>query len=271
MDQVSLGYLEQFSRQKFNSTKLRALALKLSRGEKIYAFLKEQLTSPSDKFANFISKMIFDTTKRVIRDDVKKSLPSVFSRLIDTKTKPPIIVTPDDDEEQNPVVTPSEEQDPFEISVTHTKLEYFRYQDKIVHGTWTDMFVHVFEILCKLDSPKLLSTFAGVKSFKITHDQKLIKRECKSIGNGLFIQTAYSTADKIQYLRTAFESFNMRDTLRVKFGRNKNVALDSIRLSQSIGLPATGVRLTHAMRGVARVNIAIENYTSFPCSTTIRI
>ncbi|MXX97522.1 MAG: hypothetical protein F4065_00275 [Rhodothermaceae bacterium] len=227
LDQETLEYLEQFSRRNFDSTKLRALAYKLSHGDKIYAFLKEQLLSPSDEFAGSVSKMLFGTTKRKIRDHVKKSLPDAFSRLINAKIQTPIMVTPG--EEQDPVETrdpnstehpiiaeQSKEQDPFKIETKFTKLDYFRFQDEIVSGTWTDMFVYILSALCQRDRSRLISSFAAKKTTIVARDPKLIKRNCISIGNGLFTTTNNGTREKIRYLRTALTSFDMRDTLRVK-------------------------------------------------------
>ena len=227
VDQEVLQYLELFSHQKFDSTKIKDLAGRHSRREKIYAFLEEQFMSPSDEFAKALSKLIFGTAKLKVRDGVKKSLPHVFSKLINTKTSPPIIVTPG--EEQGPVETsgtngteppttgtPSGEQDPFKIDTKFSKLEYFRFQDKIVHGTWTDMFVFILTALCQRNDARLISSFAAEKSIVITHDQKLIRRYCVSIGNGLFTSTNRTTRDKIKHLRTALTFFDMQDTLRVK-------------------------------------------------------
>jgi len=212
IDQKAVEYIENFSRHKFDPAKLKSLAHEVSCGNKIYTFLKKQVSSPSEEFAKFISKELFRTTKKDTRDGVQKAIPDAFSKLIKSGIESSIPPKPP---------LPPEEQDIFGFDVTdlkNTKLDHFWFQGEVYpDGTWTTMFVFVLSKLSQIDSSKLKSAFANRKGFKIETDQTLIKHYCASIGNGLFISKCYDTPSKIQYLRIALTSFDMKKSLRIKY------------------------------------------------------
>ena len=211
--------LKQFTSQNFDSKKLRGQARRISRRGAIISFFKKQFSSPSEEFLRNISKLIFSTTKIDYRNAVKETLPDILLSLRDVIPKPSPVVEPKPTVKPHPVIAkPIEEQDIFNIGdVTGKKLDYFRFQNETITGmNWTDMYVHVFRHLVQENPSKLESVYRNNLRLRIEHDERLIQRNPKSIGRGLFISTNYSSKAKVQHLQNALSSFDMKDALRVK-------------------------------------------------------
>jgi len=221
-DQESIEFLLRFSHQNFNSSKLKELALRNVRRDKIYDFLKEQSTSPTSEFISFLSKTIFGAAKSDIKKDVIKALPDAFSRLIQSvKHDPPGLSKQIEleDETIEDIINTNEELNLFEIKkVTYTKLDYFRFENEKIDGTWADMYVHVLDKLCQRDYSELLNISRKHKGFKITNESSISEQwqHPRKIQPGYYIKTGYSTKQKVGYLKKVLKSFNMKDSLYVK-------------------------------------------------------
>ena len=204
VDEELIHHLGQFSRQSYESGKLRTLARTLSRRSKIYSFLKKQSSSPSDSFVNFISKQVFSTSKQEVRNQIRQALPDVFSKLCGSIKPPP----PSTNGYQNI----------FNIgSGTHKKLDLYRFQEKTFSGeNWASMFVRVMGQLCLKNTQKLMLISEGQKALKITRDKTSI-RSPKDIGNGLFVSTGNSTEVKVRLLCLVLSEFGMNDALWVSY------------------------------------------------------
>ena len=212
VDEELVEQLIQFTSQYFDSKKLRDQARKISRKGKIISFFKKQFSSPSEEFLRNVSRMVFSTTKVDYRNTVKEALPGVLLSLQDLKLPPVINSKPDGK------IEPDEEQDIFNVGdATGRKLDYFRFQNKVTRDkNWTDMFVHIFDHLSHENPSKLMSVSKDNPGLKIESEKKLIKKDAKPIGSGLFISTNLSSKAKVRYLQNALSSFDMKDALRVK-------------------------------------------------------
>ncbi|MCY4000287.1 MAG: type I restriction enzyme HsdR N-terminal domain-containing protein [Bacteroidetes bacterium] len=220
-DQESIEFLLRFSYHDFDSSKLKELALRNARRDKIYDFLKEQSISPTPEFISFLSKTIFGAAKSDIKKDVIKALPDAFSRLIQSVKHD--LPGPSNQielkDETVEVINTNEELNLFEIKkVTYTKLDYFRFENEKIDGTWADMYVHVLDKLCQRDYSKLLNISRKHKGFKITNESSISKQwqHPRKIQPGYYIKTGYSTKQKVGYLEEVLKSFNMKDSLYVK-------------------------------------------------------
>ena len=216
-DQESIEFLLRFSHENFDSVKLKDLAHQNARRDKIYDFLKKQSTSPSSGFVTYLSKTIFGAAKSDIKKDVIKALPDAFSRLFQSVKSD----HPDSsnqiglEDEPVEVTNTNEEFNLFEIKdVTHTKLDYFRFENEKIDGTWTDMYVHVLDKLCQHDVSKLLE----ISSITITKDSILYQKwkHPGELHQGYFISTGYSTHSKVERLKIVLKHFNMEASLRVR-------------------------------------------------------
>ena len=216
VDEELIHHLGQFSRLRFDSGDLKALAKKVSIRSKTYSYLEKQFSSPSDPFVTFISKEVFSTSRQAVRGEIQKALPGVFSNL---KAASQTISTTNPSPEEKTISPPNEYQSIFEIgSVTHTTLDSFRFQNRSFDGyTWTSMFALVMKSLYQKDAQKLISICKKRKSLKITSERTSI-RHPKPIGDGLFVSSYSSTETKVQWLRYVLSGFDMDDSLLVKLG-----------------------------------------------------
>lgn len=221
VDKYLVEKLTQFTCQNFDTNKLRNQARKISRREKIISFFKKQFSSPTEKFLENISEMVFSATEIDYRNAVRETLPDVLLSLRDVKPKPPPVVGPDPKVDPPPVIVkPDKERDIFSIGdLTGKKLDYFRFQNEVIKAKyWKDMFLYVFRYLSQEDPSKLISIFNENRALKITRDENLIPRghNPKPIRNDLFISTNHSNNHKQRYLKIALSSFDMKDALWVK-------------------------------------------------------
>ncbi len=217
-DKEIVAYVKGFASESFNAKGLKDQARKFSHKAKISSFLNKELSSPSDKFAKFLSSQIFGTAKNSVKDFVKSSLPEIYSELKDTT--PSETTYPKDQrkkrkDEITPPLDPEQEQSPFDIDVLkNTKLEYWRFFNTVTHGRWTDMFVGVLRSLCDEDHEKLVAISASVKRLKITANPSEIVQP-HSIGQDLFVSACNSTEVKVELLGIVLSSFGKKDALTV--------------------------------------------------------
>jgi len=214
-DQESIEFLLRFSYHDFDSSKLKELALRNARRDKIYDFLKEQSTSPTPEFISFLSKTIFGAAKSDIKKDVIKALPDAFLRLIQSvKHDPPC---PSKRIELEDETNTNEELNLFEIKkVTHSKLDYFRFENEKIDGTWTDMYVHVLDKLCQRNYSILFAYSKNRASFKITKEPQKVGAYWKEIADRFYVSTNHDAQAKVKHLKDILAKFNIKDTLFVK-------------------------------------------------------
>ncbi len=219
IDENLVKQLDQFSSQNYDSVKLKEFAHKISRRDKIYSFLGKEFSSPSDSFVNFVSREVFKTTKKAVRDDVRKDLAGYLSSQGSTSTLPTDVskLKPKQPDLNKDGGSSREEQNIFEIeNVKGTKLDYFRFQNETISDiNWTKMFVYVLCHLCHKDSQKLVVASEGIKALKITPEKKSI-RDPKSIGNDLFVGTNLNTQTKVLILKKMLSSFDMKEALHLQ-------------------------------------------------------
>ena len=149
-------YLESlsiFTRQNFNVSEARSLALTLSYHSKILEYLKREIEKPSDDLVRFITKNAVGETKKSVRDKVKPILPSIFDELLGHG-----------DNRNGGVIEPPDPPDAVNIfdinDPTGKTLEYYIFDGERYTGRVADMFVAVFENLFRRNK-ELTSNFKG--------------------------------------------------------------------------------------------------------------
>ncbi len=221
-----LRSLSAFTRQNFNVSEARSLALTLSYRSKILEYLKREMRKPSDDLVSFITKNIFGTTKKAVRDKIKPILPSIFDEIMNGDE--PIIIPPDPLEgitrkrikslgdEPEPIIIsppPGELINIFDIpNPQGIKLEYYvfdgkKYTDRV---KVTDMFVTIYEYLFQINRD-LASNHKGspVKSSRPNHRHV-------DLGQGYFLHTNLSNISKFKNLKDALTEFHLEDALYLK-------------------------------------------------------
>ncbi len=201
--------LSQFSRQNYNPKRALELSTQWNSTARIYTYLKEQFSAPSDHFSKFLSNSIFNSVKPELVEDIKTVLRNTGL----------VFVNSDDTIPPDPIEF-YDEENPFEVEFAKRQdIEYFRFQNNKINGRLLDIYVHVFRYLYKEDSMKLKQISRSIVSLKITDNPDLLKRPEK-ISTYKYIETNFSTKDKMRLLEGSLKAFNMEDTLRVKL-RNK--------------------------------------------------
>ncbi len=212
-----IKHLEQFSPQKFDAMSLKMEALALSAQDKIYSFIERQFKSPDDKFVSFVSKSIFGSTRQSVKKSVEKCLPIVFSKLTISKDSDPL---PIPDPSQAPPSIRSVDVNIFELSdATGKKIDTYLFQGEEHRGNWKDMYLHVLRHLSRQNPSqlKVAAEKSGVKAFKISFDEELIKHGPESLASGLFTSSNNSSNAKIKFLKIALSAFDLKDALWIKF------------------------------------------------------
>lgn len=205
-------YLESlsiFTRQNFNVSEARSLALTLSYHSKILEYLKREIEKPSDDLVRFITKNAIGETKKSVRDKVKPILPSIFDELLrygDNRNGGVI-----DDPPTTPRDDPPDAVNIFDINdPTGKTLEYYIFDGERYTGRVADMFVAVFENLFRRNK-ELTSNFKGspVKQSRPQH-----RHMC--LVDGYFLDKNYSNLYKFKKLKKALAEFDLKDILYVK-------------------------------------------------------
>lgn len=201
-------YLESlsiFTRQNFNVSEARSLALTLSYHSKILEYLKREIEKPSDDLVRFITKNAVGETKKSVRDKIKPILPSIFDELLGHG-----------DNRNGGVIEPPEDDPPDAVNIfdindpTGKTLEYYIFDGERYTGRVADMFVAVFENLFRRNK-ELTSNFKGspVKQSRPQHLHMCLV-------DGYFLDKSYSNLYKFKKLKKALAEFDLKDILYVK-------------------------------------------------------
>jgi len=81
IDKEFCEYLSLFSPQNFNPDEAKSLAPQWMHVEKIYKFLIDQISNPSDELVHHLSCSVYENPTQEIREGVKKALPTALRRL----------------------------------------------------------------------------------------------------------------------------------------------------------------------------------------------
>ncbi len=201
-----LKFLRAFTRQNFNISDARTLALTLSHRSKIVDYLKREMRKPSDDLVSFITKNIFGTTRKAVRDKIKPILPSIFHEIMNGDEPDPPITPPDPP-------PPPKSVNIFDIqNPTGIELEYYVYHGEHYTGKVTDMFVTVFKDLFRRNKDQV----SNFKGSPVTSSRPAQRH--KDLGYGYFLNTNLGNIDKFKKLKDALTEFHLEDALYLKLG-----------------------------------------------------
>ncbi len=205
-----LRNLSKFTRQSFDVSDARSLALELSYRSKTLEYLKREIKHPSDDLVKFITKHAVGETKKIVWNKIKSSLPSIFDELFghgdnrDEGDTDPIQLDPAVD------VNIFDSYDP-----TDKELEYYVFDGEKDTGTVTDMYVAVFKNLFERDKKRALNLRGSpVKQSRPKHNYMCLV-------DGYFLDKNYSNVNKFKKLERILTEFKLKDVLYVKLTDKK--------------------------------------------------